>query len=657
MAYQLAGQSDFGDTLTSPDGLTFTLPRGIADPSAFAPLPGAGAADVAPGLPEPAPPAQIEPPAPAPIEPAAPAPQPAPAQPAGQAQAPAAPPPAANEQPVDAFQASAIGQQDAYDQAIDAEMAKGDIAAQEAQARASVLQARDAKLAELEAQRQQQAAADQAERAKLEQKYAAAVDAEAAWKMDRGRYWSKTSTGQKIGFAIGMALSGIGAALNKQQGNGALDLLMGFIDQDAQDQMVEHDNLAKRIGLAGAQADRFKALAADRAGEFTLRRATALEAAAREVEVMASQYAAPAARAHAAGLAAALRGEKASALGKFAEGEWGRDMQQRQFDEQVRARKAAAAAAAAARRDAAARDARDFAESQRRFDIETANKAAAMAAAGQADAAKMYIEQRKLEIPGATLKDGKPLTARTEKEAQATREVLGATHQIVGLVDDMEALIKKEGGISAALKSPEYQRITSMAAQLDNALRVGNQMGALDNGALKMMELMKGGASMTGWQSFLSSDASHGLDEVRRGQVAKFNTLLKAQDTNASVYAIDKPTAPTATADEQALRALTADSAKVAPSASDYISGLGGVGGMNARRAASSAFAGGLTPAQSQAIDALVAAGNYDALGQAMKSPNRAIAEAAKAAMQRAGDVAKDKTRSGMYASFGTGGS
>lgn len=56
-------------------------------------------------------------------------------------------------------------------------------------------------------------------------------------KIDRSKFWKDMSTGQKVLAGISIALSGVGAALQHQQGNGALDIINDGINRNIQDQI------------------------------------------------------------------------------------------------------------------------------------------------------------------------------------------------------------------------------------------------------------------------------------------------------------------------------------------------------------------------------------------------------------------------------------
>jgi hypothetical protein len=524
---------------------------------------------------------------------AAPSPmqEPAPVQ-----NAPAGQPPAAPLAPVgNAFQQADAQMNGAIDEQIAAKVEQGDIAAQQHAEQEQALIKRNEQLAQIQANADAQAKADANRRAALEQKYSAAVDEEASFKLNRGHYWESRSTGQKIAMAIGIGLSALGEAL---RGNGgkvpALDIMNAAIADDVNDQMAHHDNLQKRIGQVGTQQDRFRQMAADRTSEIALRMASASEAAARQVEVAAEHYASPQAKAAAREMAAGLRGTKAEWQTKAADGAWNRDVQQQQLAEQEKARKQASYQASQRLKEDQRQFNLSFGEKVREFDLETQTQANELAAKGEGQKAAQYIEQRKYEIPGTKSKGGGTVLARSEKEGQELRRSGAATKTMVGLTDDLITLINKEGGISAAFKSPEYQRIKSMSGALLAELKEANQLGALDNGVERLAREMSGDVEPTGWKSFTTSNPSAGLKQLRENQLGKFNNLLKAQDENAEVYTIEPMSVAAPTASETAVRGLQAGQ-------SSTDGGLFGGGGIVGKLAASANPSDPGIPAESSA--------------------------------------------------------
>ena len=221
------------------------------------------------------------------------------------------------------------------------------------------------------------------------------------------------------------------------------------------------------------------------------------------------------------------------------------------------------------------------------------------------------------------------MIARSEKEAQELRKAQGATTFLVGVIDDMNALIKKEGGIAQAMKSSEYQRIQSMSGSLTAALKEAMELGTLDNGVERLVKQITGGGDVTGWRSFLGDDATAGLSEIRRNQLARFNTKIKAQDENAGVFKIDPPTAAAQSPMEADLQRILEMDKGSQPSAVGAIASLAGGGGVGM-------VEGKMRDAALQAnlahLDNLVAMGNFELLEQVVK---KGTPELSKAALER----------------------
>lgn len=125
--------------------------------------------------------------------------------------------------------------------------------------------------AELAAQAKQ-VEQEQRERQNHWNRYTKAIDQAANHKVDPNRYWKDMGTGRKIGTVLMAMISGLGSALKKQgDKNPALDMIMGFINQDVALQMEEKADLGRTAERHRTALDQLSGLTKDRESERAAR--------------------------------------------------------------------------------------------------------------------------------------------------------------------------------------------------------------------------------------------------------------------------------------------------------------------------------------------------------------------------------------------------
>lgn len=514
---------------------------GIGGPPPIAPPPGAVPPLAAPGLP----PGLVLPPgvAAAPILPPPPEAAPAPAVDAisGAAEAsPAGPPPAAAPaRPADPFAAAGADRDTAIAEQAAAVADLGGIRSRELANTGALYGESNTRMGELETEAEQQRKRDDAWLKELNGRYDAAIAADNEHTVDQKRSWKNKSTGDKVLAGIGMLMAGLGQALDsarlggpKVGENPVIAMLMREAEQDVDLQLKEGEAKARRAGAAGQAVDRFAAIAKDRQTAFNLRMESETRKLQRSIAAAAAQYGSEEAVANAQKAIAELD-EKAAGYRQGAlDSAFARKMEEDRFGEQVTARKQSNAL----QRAGLAQSDRHFnlnleeRRKDRLLEADKLEKAGAVAAAQAMREAQAREDM--LVIPGMVTEDGKPVLARSEKEAQAIRERKGSVDTAITLIDQTKRIIDKAGGSSKALKGKEYQQVTSNIAAIANTLRVAHQMGALDKGALEQMEKMMGGADPT---SFLY-DATPGLNQVRSQLIQTITDQARSQDPKTAMY-------------------------------------------------------------------------------------------------------------------------
>lgn len=523
------------------------------------------------------------------------------------------------------IEAATQGQMDALGAQQEVATALGDVQAAESDEKAQILADRDVDL-----QRQQMDVEKvQKDREKklgeLQTQHSKLVQAEADYKVDRGRMWANKGTGSKVLAGIAVAMTALGDALQGKSGpNLALQIITDAIDDDVNDQVREFEQLGTKVNRARSSLDSYMKETGDMVASKQMLQAQRRLQAADMLESSAARFENPKAKLNAMNNAAMLRANAAQLSGQSAEGRFNRDVQR----EQIANAKAQTGLGYANLAFSKQKDARDFDEGKRRWERETLLQAAQLDQAGNAAGAKAAREQVQLyqergiggvvkQAVGADgkptveydiirNKDGTPFVASTVDEAKELRAQKAAVDTINQFTNELVRGIKEHGGESEFFKSSAWQEMKAKRTAIANELRVANKMGTLDKGSMEAIEGMMGGVDPASyWQN-----ASKGLLAARDGTITKFNSNLRAQPgyTGADYKPPDvaEPGAPTSSAADIAQQTALAKTGEVSDrAAAGQIAGkfFGDDQG---------ALVGGMAPEQKQALDTLYSGAKND---------------------------------------------
>lgn len=368
------------------------------------------------------------------------------------------------------------------------------------------------------------------------------VEKEANWRVDQGRYWHDRSTGSKVGMWMSAALAGLGKVISGRDPdkNPALDILLGFAEQDVRMQLAERDRRGQALEMRRQAAGDYSQHTQDRLAEFNAMTAGRVAKIARDIERYGAMSGAYAVRDNAKVYSAQLKAEAAKYVGAAA---------QQQADMIARAaeREQARRAAAAAARQRMIDQARAAAENRRRWMLENnatgidpstglyvkgplgekdqleldklrADTSKATAEAGLA-ASKAGAGPR--GIPGAVgdpSNNGEPIKnddgsvwlPPTEKEQQEMRAVVPATANVRRIADLLKLAKDKYGGSSALAGSDEYQEVQSLVSTLDMEQKDIWGLGVIQGKDLEILQNVRGGKDPG---SFIY-DATKGLESM-----------------------------------------------------------------------------------------------------------------------------------------------
>jgi len=308
--------------VTTPDGRQVFLPDSLMPPGVPPPVSDelAGGPSVPPPVPAPAspapPPVPVQAPAPiAPIGPVPTAPVPPAQTPAGKP-GKAAPPPTPEQQIEQATQAQAGEKQEQARTATQIgdleaqQLAETNAAKQKAYTKAWGLQQHG----DLSQEAYRQKIADASKQAE------GAVNAYANFKVDPGRQWANMSTGRKILAGISVALSGLGDAFMRKTGpNAALGIIQGAIKDDVDQQWKQKESLGQEIGFKNTHLASLRSAAADDREAMNYQIAGEYKKAADQIDLAASKYASPIAKARAQQTSSQLRADADGIIGTAAE--------------------------------------------------------------------------------------------------------------------------------------------------------------------------------------------------------------------------------------------------------------------------------------------------------------------------------------------------
>jgi hypothetical protein len=157
----------------------------------------------------------------------------------------------------------------------------------------------------------------------------------------------------------------------------------------------------------------------------------------------------------------------------------------------------------------------------------------------QGKEAESKVASRRVGAKGEFVNsDGKEFQASTEKEGESLRTTKAGLDTISQMRNEIARGIAEHGGESDYLRSDAWQRQKSRYAQiLVNASKT-LELGALDEGAVKIAEQMAGDVDPTSY----IRDARAGLDQLVDGLSARFNAKMLSQDYTGAPYEPKKAT-------------------------------------------------------------------------------------------------------------------
>lgn len=462
-----------------------------------------------------------------------------------------------------------------------AEQAKVD--ADEAILAAQELDARNAKTDEILAAQEKAAADFEAKHSAKMIEYEAEAKKLRETKIDR-------SVDNPILAAIGVALSGIGAAVAGRSDNPALDMLFKSIDRKVNAQLQDLD--LGRQALSDRRADLASSAAAhkERLAAFDVRRIAEIDRTKAKIEAIAMRTQAPRAKANAVAAIAKLDEERAKSLSGLADRERAEMLAERERADAILRHKQSLSVQYAQMAQSQRNSDREFAESVRRFDLQRQDDInATLAKAGAAQQASIVEalktnEERAIRDPAtgrfllqpqgekimsaadaidseakaamkAASKEKDPakqaaaLAAASEKMQRASamrmeaeqyavragntgeREkiynVLSGTQTAVSTIDDIIDLRRKHGAKWLAQTEAD-QAMQSKMAILALQVKEAFSLGALDAGSIQYLDKMTGGDPTKIRVSDVTS-----MIESAKGTEGSLNALAESLERNA----------------------------------------------------------------------------------------------------------------------------
>jgi hypothetical protein len=457
---------------------------------------------------------------------------------------------------LDAFDLATQQGLQSFDEQGDAIAAETAATQEQSDATAKVLADRNARIDAVEEDRRRQQESDAKLLSDLQQKRQAAVDAADNYKVDQNRIYHQMSTGKEVLAGISLALAGIGAALDHQGGrNVALDIINRAIDRDVNAQLDERDQLGRKADRLGTDLDNFIAQSKDRDASFNTLKAFQSENAARQIEQIVAQYAAPVAQAHGAKLIAELRAQKADLIHKSAQSDLDRMVRERELRAQesqvaqgwahVQLAKQQQAANNAFRALDLVQHASDQLNAINERYAQMKVEAQKLAAAGDTAGAKAKADQAALErdqaVGGAPIvkgvdANGKPIVQfeplkqpdgtvwlAPKEDAAKIRAAKAGVDAYIGLVDQMVNLRDKYGWESDLFKSDEWRKMQAMWASAALNMKDAAQLGALSQSDLDLVGKAMGTVDPTEVR-----DPTEGLRQSRANALEGLNAKLHA---------------------------------------------------------------------------------------------------------------------------------
>lgn len=456
--------------------------------------------------------------------------------------------------------------------AEDRAMAAGQIAAQQADDRAALMQEAQRKAQELDAARAQAAADIQRHREAVQAQADKAIQDYVDFDMKP----AEKSNG--VGNVLALIFGGIGNVLMGQ--GGAANPVIGILDKKAdaaaRERAAKAAKLAANADLRGRQVDSIAAFAKDSDSYYAAAKAAELENYARQIEVAASGYDSQKEQLKAQDVVAQLRAQAAASAAAAAEAEHKRQLEDAKFGLDQYKASTDRYQAETGRKQVGLGYA-NLGENRRQFDlsfVEGQKQHAfdnemklrnldleiqkAQAEGRQKDVSSLR-EQREAEAADAarsigvvpttetddkgnpigiawkelSQSDGKPFRAADSKRAQELTSKMAATTEAVGLLDRLIRMREKYGWSADTFKSPEWQQMKADYGRLVLVSKDEGGLGALSGPDMGLLHSVLGTPDPTEVR-----DPKAGLAQARANMVSSFNTTLRANGYTGDAFDI-----------------------------------------------------------------------------------------------------------------------
>lgn len=426
--------------------------------------------------------------------------------------------------------------------------AGADVAANEAEDQARVIEQRNVDLEEQKRDIEATQAKREEKLNELRGNHEKLVSAEANFKVDRGRRWANAGTGSKIMAGIAVAMSALGDALQGKSGpNLALSIIQGAIDDDVNDQVRDFEQLGTKVNRARNSLDGYVKETGDIVSAKQLLIAQRRLEAADEIEAVTAKYASPKAQLNGANAAAALRLDAQKYVQQSAESRFGRDVQREQV---ANAKAQTGLGYANLRQGAKEFDARMSLENRKLLlesqQLEQAGRGAEAKALreeatknnelGMVAPATPKVDEKGQPVVGPDgitpvlvkdqlLKnqDGTPWHAPKDTVRNELAKKMAAAQEITSIIDEVLTIRDRVGGETSWGNSPEYQRYKVLQNQLQILAKAGTEGMSSDQD----MAALRASLGAEDIASFRERAA--GLEEGRERTVSALNTAFKFQ--------------------------------------------------------------------------------------------------------------------------------
>lgn len=427
-----------------------------------------------------------------------------------------------------------------------ATQANAAIDAQTGDAEAAALAKQQEHIAAIQKETADQAAAWDARHKEIQQNVKDKTDAWSTYKVDPGRRWRNSSTGQKLGAIIAVAMSALGDALQYKSGpNMALGMITKTIDDDVAQQVDERQNLGEIAAKSRTSLDDYRQEYGDWQSARAAKISEEYKRTADEIERQVASVKGDKARAMALSTIGDLR-TRAGALDQGIAGSaFNREMQQAKAAEDKRqARVQEGLAYQRLNQDKSQFD-RNFDQHKSEFDqnlqFERDKLAADQKSAADAYVAKATAEQAKnLQEAGIKdpttgqyiMADGKPVLSRNAAEATDVQKTVDGTQTMLSTIDRIKAKIAGDPGFAKLNPTQKQAALSSEIDGLTLLLKDAYQTGTLDKGTFEFTNSYTGGDPTKLNSKALFSALGLGSDPGEK-TAAKLDVVAQNAETRA----------------------------------------------------------------------------------------------------------------------------